>query len=188
MSPAFISGCEKHLSDADITFDRFHVVKEVNKALDEVRKDQRRANFELKGHKYTFLKNKLPLALELQRNQLLDQFEDLAQAYKIKEMFNHFWSIEEPEEAMSYLAFWCDYAENSNLEPFTKTVKMIKRHWTGINNYTKSKINNGILEGINSKVQLAKKRARGYRNIQNFINMIYLIAGKLKCSYPQYSI
>ena len=65
---------------------------------------------------------------------------------------------------------------------------MIKRHWTGINNYTKSKINNGILEGINSKVQLAKKRARGYRNIDNFINMIYFIAGKLKCSYPQYSI
>ncbi|MFT5778199.1 MAG: transposase, partial [Crocinitomicaceae bacterium] len=55
-------------------------------------------------------------------------------------------------------------------------------------NYTKSKINNGILEGINSKVQLAKKRARGYRNINNFINMIYFIVGKLKCSYPQYSI
>lgn len=188
MSPAFISGCKKHLPHADITFDRFHVVKEVNKALDEVRKTQRRSSFELKGHKYTFLKNQLPLALELQRNELLDQFKDLGEAYKIKEMFNRFWSIEEPEEAMSYLAFWCDYAENSNLEPFTRTVKMIKRHWTGINNYTKSKINNGILEGINSKVQLAKKRARGYRNVQNFINMIYFIAGKLKCSYPHYSI
>ena len=188
MSPAFISGCEKHLPNADITFDRFHVVKEVNKALDEVRKTQRKSSFELKGHKYTFLKNQLPLALELQRNELLDQFKDLGEAYKIKEMFNRFWSIEEPEEAMSYLAFWCDYAENSNLEPFTRTVKMIKRHWTGINNYTKSKINNGILEGINSKVQLAKKRARGYRNVRNFINMIYFIAGKLKCSYPHYSI
>lgn len=188
MSPAFISGCQKHLPNTDITFDRFHVVKEVNKALDEVRKVQRRSGFELKGHKYTFLKNQLPLALELQRDQLLDQFKDLGEAYKIKEMFNRFWSIEEPEEAMSYLAFWCDYAESSNLEPFIRTVKMIKRHWTGINNYTKSKINNGILEGINSKVQLAKKRARGYRNIQNFINMIYFIAGKLKCSYPLYSI
>jgi len=188
MSPAFISGCEKHLPDADVTFDKFHVVKEVNKALDEVRKTQRRSSFELKGHKYTFLKNELPFAVELQRNELLNQFKDLGEAYKIKEMFNHFWFVKEPEEAMSYLAFWCDYAESSHLEPFHKTVKMIKSHWTGINNYTKSKINNGILEGINSKVQLAKKRARGYRNIQNFINMIYFIAGKLKCSYPQYSI
>lgn len=187
MSPAFISGCEKQLPNADITFDKFHVVKEVNKALDQVRKDQRRSSFELKGHKYTFLKKHIPFSKELERDELLDQFKNLGQAYKLKEMFNLFWSIKEPEEAMSYLAFWCDYAENSNLEPFLKTVKMIKNHWTGINNYTKSNINNGILEGINSKVQLAKKRARGYRNIQNFINMIYFIAGKLKCTYPQYS-
>jgi transposase len=79
MSLAFISSCQKHLTDAAITFDRFHVVKEVNKAMDQLRRDQRRPSFELKGH-----------------------------------------------------------------------------------NYTKSKINNGMLEGINSKVQLAKKRNRGY--------------------------
>ena len=47
-----------------------------------------------------------------------------------------------------------------------------------------NKISNGVLEGINSKVQLAKKRARGYRNTDNFINMIYLIAGDLKFDYP----
>jgi len=55
-------------------------------------------------------------------------------------------------------------------------------------NYIQSKISNQILEGINSKIQLAKKRARGYRNIENFINMIYFVAGKLKFNYPQYSI
>ena len=188
MSPAFISGCEKHLPEADITFDKFHVVQELNKAVDEVRKTQRRIGFDLKGHKYTFLKNEIPLSLEIKREEFLEKYKDLGEAFKMKEMFNHFWSINEPEEAMSYLAFWCDYAENSNLAPFLKAVKTIKNHWTGIVNYTKSKITNGILEGINSKVQLAKKRARGYRNIQNFINMIYFIAGKLKCSYPQYSI
>jgi transposase len=190
MSPAFISSCQKYLTDAAITFDRFDVVKEVNKAMDKLRRDQRRSSIELKGHKYTFLKNNLAFANELERDELLDQFKDIGKAYKLKEMFNHFWNIniKEPEEAMSYLVFWCDYAENSNLEPFLKTVKMIINHWIGIINYTKSRINNRILEGINSKVQLAKKRARGYRNIKNFINMIYFIAGKLKCSYPQYSI
>ena len=187
MSPSFISGCEKQLPDADVTFDKFHVVKEVNKAFDEVRKTQRRIGFDLKGHKYTFLKNELPLSLEIERDEFLEKYKDLGEAFKIKEMFNHFWTIQKSEEAMSYLAFWCDYAENSNLSPFLKTVKTIKNHWTGIVNYTKSRISNGILEGINSKVQLAKKRARGYRNIENFINMIYFIAGKLKCSYPQYS-
>ncbi|MFT7202305.1 MAG: transposase, partial [Algoriphagus sp.] len=60
-------------------------------------------------------------------------------------------------------------------------------HWFGLINYSETNLNNGILEGINSKIQLAKKRARGYRNINNFIHMIYFIAGKLKFDYPLYS-
>lgn len=56
MSPAFISGCEKYIPSTAITFDRFHVTKEINKAMDDVRKNERRGNFDLKGHKYLFLK------------------------------------------------------------------------------------------------------------------------------------
>ncbi len=63
----------------------------------------------------------------------------------------------------------------------------LKAHWRGIVNYISSQIANGIMEGINSKIQLAKKKARGYRNLSNFINMIYFVAGKLKFDYPQYS-
>jgi len=188
MSPAFISGCEKHLPNAAITFDKFHVIKEVKKAMDEVRKMERRANFELKGHKYTFLKNNLSIEKQIERDVLLDKYKNLADSYTLTQMFQDFWSINEPEDAMGYLAFWCDLAENSNLAPFHNVSKTIKNHWQGIVNYTHSKINNGILEGINSKIQLAKKRARGYRNNRNFINMIYFIAGKLKFNYPQYSI
>ena len=55
MSPAFISGCNQYLPDAAITFDKFHVIKEVNKAMDELRKLERKGNEMLKGHKYTFL-------------------------------------------------------------------------------------------------------------------------------------
>ena len=57
MSPAFIKGCTETFPNADITFDHFHVTKEVNKALDEVRRIERQEAKELKGHKYTFLKN-----------------------------------------------------------------------------------------------------------------------------------
>jgi transposase len=63
MSPSFISGRKKYLPDTAITFDKFHVVKEVNKAMDEVRKMERKGNFELKGHKYTFLKGHLKIKL-----------------------------------------------------------------------------------------------------------------------------
>jgi len=78
-------------------------------------------------------------------------------------------------------------AEESRIQPFIKVVKTIRTHWTEIVNYIESRINNGILEGLNSKIQLAKKRARGYRNTQNFINIIYFICGKLKFDYSLYS-
>jgi transposase len=188
MSPAFISGCEKYLPKATIVFDKFHIVKEVNKAMDEVRKIERRGNFELAGHKYTFLKNKLSIEKQELRDELLAKYQTLSDGYTLVQMFKDFWNITNPKSAMSYLAFWCDLAESSSLIPFQKAVKTIRNHWDGIVNYTKIRISNGVLEGINCKIQLAKKRARGYRNITNFINMIYFIAGKLKFNYPQYSI
>ncbi len=167
---------------------RFHVVKEVNKAMDELRKLERRGNELLKGHKYTFLKKKLTDKLQTERDLLLEMYPESGQGYWLKEMFEDFWQIKDPEEAESYLAFWCDFATESKIQPFIKLANIIKAHWRGIVRYVKSNISNGILEGINSKIQLAKKRARGYRNPGNFINMIYFICGKLKFDYPQYFI
>lgn len=186
MSPAFISGCNTYLPDASITFDKFHVVKEVNKAMDELRKLERKGNALLKGHKYTLLKSRLTPKLKEERDLLLEYYPKLGEGYRLKELFNDFWDIKDKQEAEGYLAFWCDLVEESKIQPFIKASNTIKAHWTGIINYIESRINNGILEGINSKIQLAKKRARGYRNVKNFINMIYFICGKLKFDYPLY--
>ena len=186
MSPSFISGCSNHLPNADITFDKFHVMKEVNKAMDELRKLERIGNDILKNHKYTFLKNKLSPKIEEERNLLMEMYPKLGEGYRLKCLFNDFWDIEDKQEAEGYLAFWCDLVDESGISPFKKVVNTIKAHWSGIINYIESRINNGILEGLNSIIQLAKKRARGYRNINNFINMIYFICGKLKFNYPLY--
>lgn len=134
MSPAFISGCEKYMPNTAITFDKFHVVKEVNKAMDDVRKNERRANFELKGHKYTFLKNNLSIEKQVERNVLIDKYKNLAEGHTLMQMFKDFWDINNPQDAMGYLAFWCDLADNSNLAPFIKVSKTIKNHWQGIVN------------------------------------------------------
>jgi len=115
-------------------------------------------------------------------------YPKLGQGYQLLEMFKDFWDIKDKEEAESYLAFWCDYAYESSIFPFRRVVNTIKSHWSGIINYIESRINNGIIEGINAKIQLAKKRAREYRNTTNLINMIYFICGKLKFDYPRYLI
>jgi len=187
MSPAFISGCVEHLPKAAITFDKFHVVKEVNKAMDELRKSERKDNALLKGHRYTLLKSRLTPKLKQERDVLLEYYPSLGEGYRLKELFHDFWDIQDTQEAASYLAFWCDVVKESNIQPFVRVANMIKAHWSGIINYIESRINNGILEGLNAKIQLAKKRARGYRNVNNFINMIYFTCGKLKFDYPLYS-
>lgn len=188
MSPAFISGCTKYLPNTAITFDRFHVVKEVNKAMDELRKGERKIHEILKGHRYTFLKNKLSNKKRDERDRILELYPKLGEGYRLKTMFKDFWDLKDKEEAAAYLAFWCDQAMESGIYPFQRVVGTIKRHWSGIMNYIESKITNGILEGLNSKIQLAKKRARGFAKTKNFINMIYFICGKLKFDYPLYSL
>jgi transposase len=66
-----------------------------------------------------------------------------------------------------------------------KVAKSIKAHWGGVTNYFHARISNGKTEGINSIIQTIKRRARGYRNTDNFITMIYLVCGTLTFDLPQ---
>jgi len=187
MSPAFISGVMDAFVNAKITFDRFHVMKEVNKALDELRKAEQKECKELKGHKYTLLKNPENLTDKKQAElaDLLQLYPKIGEGYRLKTLFREFWQFDHPAKAERFLKDWCKQAVKSGIFPFQKAVNTIKAHWSGIVNFIKSQITNGIVEGINSKIQLAKKRARGYRNVNNFINMIYFLCGKLNFSYPR---
>jgi transposase len=119
--------------------------------------------------------------------RLIKLFPTLGEAYRLKELFNDLWEMETEEEATQFLVEWCQEVEAFKIEPFKQFIKTIKSHWTGIVNFCETQISNGILEEINNKIQLAKKRARGYRCVKNFINMIYFLCGKLKFDYPLYS-
>ena len=189
MSPSFISGSMRFFPGAEIHFDRFHVVKLLNEAMNKVRQSERAEHDELKGHKYTFLKNKEKLSNKRQKelSGLIRLFPTLGKAYRLKTLFNDLWEMETEEEATHFLASWCEEVEDENIEPFKQFANTVKAHWTGIVNFCETEINNGILEGINNKIQLAKRRARGYRCMRNFINMIYFLCGKLKFDYPLYS-
>ncbi len=186
MSPAFIKGVNTHFPDSHIVFDRFHIVKKLNEAMDEVRKSERRKHDALKGHKYTFLKKNKNLTQQqkIDKYELSQDYPILGDACRLQELFNDFWDFRDREQAESFLAYWCDLVDETDIKPFIKFTNTIKNHWDGITNYFQSQISNGILEGINSKIQLAKRRARGYRNVDNFIAMIYFIAGKLEFDYP----
>jgi transposase len=190
MSPAFISGVMEHLANACLVFDKFHLIQSLNKALDEVRIAERKGNDLLKGHKYTVLKkyDNLSSTKKSELDYVLMMYPKLGEAYRLRELFCDVFSIADPEQAKGYLWFWCDMANELKIAPYTKFVNMIKSHWSGITAYFDKRITNGVLEGINTKIQLAKRRARGFRHIENFINMVYFLCAKLKFDYPLYSL
>lgn len=187
MSPAFISGTEEHFPQAQLTFDKFHVLKVINEAVDEVRRQEQKGCPELKKTRYIWLKNSKNLSKNqssiLENLQLKKLNLKTIRAYHIRLNFQELWN-QTPENAEAFLKKWYFWATHSRLEPIKEAAYTLKRHWNGILRWFKSRINNGILEGINSLIQAIKARARGYRTTRNLITMIYLIAGKLELNLP----
>lgn len=190
LSPAYIAGVAEHFPTAQITFDRFHVVKLLNEAMDTVRKAERREHDLLKGHKYTFLKNPTQLS-EQQRDsleELTTLYPNLGKAYRLKTLFNDLWDMPTKHAAHHFMVQWCAEVRTADIPAFEPFIKTLIGHWYGIMHFVESRLTNGLLEGINHKIQLAKRRARGYRNLNNFINMIYFLCGKMKFNYPLYYV
>lgn len=185
MSPAFIKGVAESLPEAAVTFDKFHAVKIINDAVDQVRRAEQKQQDGLRGTRYIWLRNPDTLS-ERQRSTLEalpTRHLKTARAYQIRLAFQDLY--EQPsDEAAGYIKTWYFWATHSRLEPIIDAAHTVKRHWDGILRWFDSKIANGLIEGINSLVQAAKAKARGYRSIRNLKAMIYLVAGKLDLRLP----
>lgn len=189
MSPAFISGLKANFPKAAIVFDKFHLMKLVSEAIDQTRRQESKDTVLLKGHRYTFLKNRSNLSRKKQVDleYLSRLFPTLGEAYKLRETLQLIWEERDPQIAVGKLETWCDYALNSKVHAFKKVVYSFKAHWSGIVTYFQNRLTNAILENTNLKIQSAKRRARGFRNPSYFKNMIYFLTAKLNF-YPHYSL
>jgi transposase len=186
MSPAFIAGTAESLSNAAVTFDRFHAVKIINQAVDQVRRAEQKVEPTLKGTRYIWLRNPDTMS-DRQRatlGSLPAQTLKTARAYHIRLGFQDLYRQDSPEAAARHLKRWFFWATHSRLGPMIDAAYTVKRHWNGILRWFHSKIANGLIEGINSLVQAAKAKARGYRTIRNLKAMVYLLAGKLDLKLP----
>jgi transposase len=186
MSPAFIKGVENTLPDAAIVFDRFHVTKVINDAVDKVRKAEVAQNPILRNSRYLFLKNRENLTIH-QRERLEDiRLSGLnlktMKALNIREAFQQIYLAPTPELFDQLLRKWYFWATHSRIEPIKEAAYTIQRHWAGIVNWIDYKISNGILEGFNSIFQAAKNKARGYQRADTIKAVIYLLTGKLDFS------
>jgi transposase len=178
--------------DARIVFDRFHIMREMTKAVDTVRKQEHRAFLAATGEspltktKYLWLfsEERLPdhhadafatvQALELK----------VGRAWAIKEALRTLWTFRQGAAVRRFFDQWYAWAVRSRLEPVKKVAAMLKRHRDGVLRFVKHPITNGVAEGLNSKIMSIKRKAGGFRNPQNFTTAIYFHCGGLDL-YPR---
>jgi transposase len=198
MGKAFISGVEEHLPNAKVCLDRFHVMQLVGKATDEVRRWLQRTGFDLKGSMWALRGNEENLRDDqrMTRARLCKEHAELGRAFALRDELQAMWDFEDllcPEgkvlrtakdQAAEHLKNWRAWAQRSRLEPFVKLARTLKEHAQNILNYYPSHTTSAAIESINSQIQNARRRARGYRSFKNFRAIAYWVAGQLTPIVP----
>ena len=154
--------------------DRFHIVQNLNKALDKVRAAESRHLTKqgyvnvLTNTKYCFLKNteNLTTKQKLKLNDVLRYDLKSVRAFLLKQSFQIFWAYKSPYWAEWYLKKWCARAMRSQLGPFKDFVKTLRNHQPLIMNWFKAKkeFSSGPVEGLNRKINLVTRKSYGFRN------------------------
>jgi len=186
MGANFIAGVERNFPNAEITFDKFHVVKLVNEAVDEVRRQESRGNALLKGTRYLWLKNveNLTPAQQTQMAALEGTNLDTLQAYQMRMNLQDVFQAPSLASARRFLDRWASWVRLSELKPMVRAAATIMEKADGILRSIATKLSNGDIEAINGNVQAAKRKAKGYRSKRNLKAIIYLIAGDLPLAIP----
>jgi len=173
MWKAFRNATARHAPQADVLFDKFHVLRHLGEALAKVCKSEyarltgQDRRF-IKGQKYTRLSHRANLTLDGRRalRALLHANKRLNTAYLLKETFGQLWDYRREGWARRFFDQWQAALKGQRLEPYQKFAAMIERHWDGIAAYCQpeNKVALGFVEGLNNKIRGLQRRAYGLRD------------------------
>lgn len=192
MSRSYINALSEVCPGAQIVFDRFHVSKLLNQAVDQVRRAEHKrlsaqGDASLKGSRYQWL-----LAPESMNEEQLSKFELIfrrntvvSRAWTDRENFALFWESQSEREARQLFAKWESKVQSrQGLAPMKKAAATLRNHLEGLLNYISHPITNAFAEGINSLIAVLKGAARGMRNFSNFATRVLFYYGKLNLFPP----
>lgn len=175
MGPAYQKAVRDCLPKADIVFDRFHVMQNYSKAIEnqrriEFRKGNKSSKELLKGTRYLLLKNadKLNEKQSDKLQTLLKNNDNLNTLYVLKEQLQALWSQESFESMSEALESWCQMADQSSMHYLKKFAKSLRNHCLGICNYAKHKLTSARIEAGNIAIGMIRKRARGILDTEYF--------------------
>lgn len=178
----YMTSVEEVIPQADILHDNFHVAKYLNKAVDDVRKQEVKEQDVLKKTKYLFLKNK-----ENWTASQTIKFEEVnqinlatSQAWQIKENFKGIYMQGGKQLCINYFKQWYEDTLAKGIKPMIKVADTMLRHLKGIVNAAVYDVTNSIAENLNAQIQVVKSVARGFANAASYRNAILFFQGKLK--------
>jgi transposase len=183
----FLKSTRKNIPQAAILFDKFHVMRSLGEALDEIRKSEytrltgKRREY-IKGQKYTLLSRRENLTKNGRAalKKLLKANKRLNTAYLLKESFGQLWEYRQEGWARRFFENWRAALKWQRLKPYEEFAKKIERHWDGIASYCQweDKVSLGFVEGLNNKIRVIQRRAYGLRDEE------YLRLKVLTCTLP----
>lgn len=189
MSAAYVKGVTECIPLAEIVFDRFHVVRLLLDAVDEVRREQMRSleadhRKVVKKSRYSLLKNPWNLTRKEQQklNNIQRNNQPLYRAYLIKEAFQLIYDSITVDEADQKFAEWYGWARRSRLAPFVRLAETLRGYWQGIRRFIELRITNARAEGTNSKIRMISHRAFGFHSAKALIAMIMLLCSGIVLS------
>jgi transposase len=194
MSAAYEKGVRENCRNAQVVFDKFHVMRQVLQALDQVRRREVRAGGPgvwpaLRQSQWLWRKN--PENLTPGQKVRLAQIENknlmTAKAYQMRLVFQDIYRSPDASTARHRFKVWCRwvrwaarFCRFNLLASMVKVAKMVEDHLAGIVAHWKGGLTNAFLEGLNSVFSATKRKARGYRSATHFITMLYFTASKLR--------
>ena len=162
-------------TNAKIVFDKFHIAKKINEAVDKVRKQEfakADAETQKKFKKKRFIILKRGKDLDDKKRETLDELmresKTLYQAYLLKEQVLDVFDEKDEKIALSRLDRWFENVEKSGLQQFKAVVKTIRSYFYGVVNYFKYRLTNAASEAFNNKINVIKRRAYGFHDIEYF--------------------
>jgi len=179
----YIASVKEH-TDAEIVFDRFHISKKVNEALDTVRKQEfaqadPEERKEMKHKRFLILSRNKNVEEEKREEleTLLQQNESLSKAYLLKEQVLDILDESELDTGLKRLKKWMRNVEKSGITAYQKVVNTIQEYMYGVLNYFKHRLTNAASEAINNKINVIKRRAYGFRDLEYFKLKIIQLCG-----------
>lgn len=188
MSPAYELARNICFPKATQIIDKFHVKQLLLQAMDEVRRTEQGKSFSKNkkaGKKLLMIpESRLTENQQKRVKELSKQFPKTGRAYRMVQVLDEMYKCSRPADAEAIFNRLISWLKRSRLEPMKKVAESLKQRKSTILAYFRYRITNAIAEGINSLIQAAKRKARGFKTFDGFASMIYLVVGKLKLDCP----